>query len=79
MGVVRRKQNHVKVMEEYPQRSMHTLGEKKKQNPNREDSELPTVDFKAVDLDKKVECDHRKLTDRKVENIWIVAVYYIWG
>lgn len=78
MGVVRRKQKYIKVMKEHPQRSMHTLGEKKKKT-NREDSGLRTVDFKTVGLDEKVECDHRQLTDRKVGNIWIVAVYYIWG
>ena len=66
-------------MEEHPQRSMHTLGGGGGRDTNREDYGLPTVDFKAVDLDEKVECDHRKLTDRKVENIWIVALYYIWG
>lgn len=62
-----------------PEKHAHPREKKKKKNPNREDSELPTVDFKAVDLDEKIECDHRKPTDRKVENIWIVAVYYIWG
>lgn len=36
---------------------------------------LPTMEFKALDLDVQVKDDHRKLPDRKVGDIWIVAVY----
>ncbi|XP_032324198.1 uncharacterized protein LOC116659909 [Camelus ferus] len=64
-GMVQSKPQRIEVTEMHPPEA-HAL----QKNPREvgEDSGLPTVEFKAVDLDIKVKDDHRKFADRKPQN-----------